>query len=77
MDAIIAQIHALAKTSDEVGRLEIQRALRDVNMEIQSPKDLMYNLANSVSHSDVQFLCQLITNLLSNSSLGVFALGLT
>ncbi|KAJ5389685.1 S-adenosyl-L-methionine-dependent methyltransferase [Penicillium cataractarum] len=47
MDVIIDQIHALAKTSDEVGRLEIQRALHDVQMEMQSPKDLMYNLANS------------------------------
>lgn len=48
MDSIITQIHALAKTSDEVGRLEIQQALRDVQMDLQSPKDLLMGLANSV-----------------------------
>ncbi|KAJ5175128.1 S-adenosyl-L-methionine-dependent methyltransferase [Penicillium canariense] len=47
MDSIVAQIHALAETSDEVGRLEIQKGLRDVQMEIQSPKDLLMSLANS------------------------------
>lgn len=51
MDSIINQIQALAHTSDEVGRLEIQRALREVQMEMQTSKDLIYNLANSVSHS--------------------------
>ncbi|CEJ55584.1 hypothetical protein PMG11_01835 [Penicillium brasilianum] len=47
MDPIIDQIQALAHTSDEVGRLEIQRALREVQMEMQTSKDLIYNLANS------------------------------
>jgi hypothetical protein len=49
MDSIIAQIRALAKTSDEAGHLAIQKALNDVQLELQGPNDLLYSLANSVS----------------------------
>jgi hypothetical protein len=56
MDPIIAQIRALARTSDEVGRLELQQALRKVQMEIQTSKDFLYNLANSVGDYSVYIL---------------------
>lgn len=49
MDSIIAQIRTLAETASEVGRLEIQKALWDIQLEIQSPKDVFMELANSVS----------------------------
>lgn len=49
MDSIIDQIRALAKKSDETGHLEIQKALTDVQVELQGPRDLLYSLANSVS----------------------------
>ncbi|KAJ5580532.1 o-methyltransferase domain-containing protein [Penicillium hetheringtonii] len=47
MDAIIAQIHALAKSADEATRMEIQRALRQVQQEYQGPKEILMDLANS------------------------------
>jgi hypothetical protein len=56
MDSIIAQIQALAKTSDDAGHLEIKKALADVQLELQGPKDLLYNLANSVSAFAVYLL---------------------
>ncbi|KAJ6095584.1 S-adenosyl-L-methionine-dependent methyltransferase [Penicillium sp. IBT 16267x] len=47
MDAVISQIHALAQSADDAGRLDIQRALRDVQMEIQSPQDTLMGFGNS------------------------------
>lgn len=48
MDSIIAQIHALAESTDEVGRLDIQVALRKSLSELQGPKDVVIDLVNSV-----------------------------
>lgn len=49
MDSIIAQIRTLAGTASEDDRLEIQKALWDIQLEIQSPKNVFMELANSVS----------------------------
>ena len=49
MEPIIAQIHALAKTADEAGRLNIIKILRQVQFELQGPKDSLMELAGSVS----------------------------
>lgn len=48
MDSIVTQIRTLAETTDEIGRLEIHKALRDIQLEIQSPKDVLMELVNSV-----------------------------
>jgi demethylsterigmatocystin 6-O-methyltransferase len=48
MDSIVAQIHALAESADEVGRLDIQVALRKYLSDLQSPKDVVIDLTNSV-----------------------------
>ncbi|KAJ5914786.1 S-adenosyl-L-methionine-dependent methyltransferase [Penicillium tannophilum] len=47
MDAVISQIHTLVQSADDAGRLEIQRALRDVQIEIQSPQDTLMGFGNS------------------------------
>lgn len=49
MDSIATQIRALAQTADEAGRLEIQKALRDIQLDIQNPKDVIMEIGNSVS----------------------------
>jgi demethylsterigmatocystin 6-O-methyltransferase len=49
MDPIIAQIQALAKTADEAGQLNIIKMLRQVQFELQSPKDSLMEIAGSVS----------------------------
>lgn len=49
MDSIVTQIRALAQSADETGRLEIQKALRDIQLEIQNPKDIIMEIGNSVS----------------------------
>lgn len=54
MDSIVAQIRILAETTDEVGRLEIHKALRDIQLEIQSPKDVLMELANTVGRCGYQ-----------------------
>lgn len=51
MDAIVAQIHDLAKSADEATRMEIQRALRQVQQEYQGPKEVLMDFANSVCSS--------------------------
>lgn len=48
MDTIVTQIHALAKAADEAGRLNIIKALRQVQVELQSPKDSLMEIAGSV-----------------------------
>jgi len=48
MDSIVAQIHTLAESADEAGRLSIQIALRKALSELQSPKDVVVDLINSV-----------------------------
>lgn len=56
MDSIVAQIHALAKSADEGDRLKIQIALRKALSELQSPKDVVIDLTNSVcGHGLPQF----------------------
>ncbi|KAJ5994420.1 hypothetical protein N7451_010144 [Penicillium sp. IBT 35674x] len=47
MDAIISQIHTLAQSADDAGRLDIQRALRDVQIELQSPQDTLMGFGSS------------------------------
>ncbi|KAJ5669145.1 S-adenosyl-L-methionine-dependent methyltransferase [Penicillium macrosclerotiorum] len=47
MDSILDQIRDLSQRSDEAGQLRIQKALRDIQTELQSPKDLLMDLANS------------------------------
>ncbi|KAJ5784436.1 S-adenosyl-L-methionine-dependent methyltransferase [Penicillium pulvis] len=47
MDAVISQIHTLAQSADDAGRLAIQRALQEVQIEIQSPQDTLMGFANS------------------------------
>ncbi|CAG8888306.1 unnamed protein product [Penicillium egyptiacum] len=45
MDAIIAQIQALAQDTDEAGRLNIIQSLQRVKVELQSPQDTFMELA--------------------------------
>ncbi|KAJ5721361.1 S-adenosyl-L-methionine-dependent methyltransferase [Penicillium malachiteum] len=47
MDALIAQIQTLAHATDDAGRLNIQRALQNVQMEIQSPQDVLMQFGNA------------------------------
>ena len=48
MDAIVAQVHSLAKNADDAARRSIQTALEDLLFEIQDPKYMVYQLLNSV-----------------------------
>lgn len=48
MDAIVAQIQNLAQTADEAGRLNIIKALRDVQTQLHSPKDTLMEIVASV-----------------------------
>ncbi|KAM4063974.1 o-methyltransferase [Hirsutella rhossiliensis] len=48
MDAIATQIHALTQTADAAGRLALQKALRQMQAELQSPMDFLINIANSM-----------------------------
>ena len=52
MDSIIAQIQALAQSTDDAGRLNIEKALRKAQIEIKSPADLVMEFGNSVSGCD-------------------------
>lgn len=45
MDSIVAQIHAMAQKTDEAGRLNIIRALKQVKVELQSPHDTLLECA--------------------------------
>ncbi|CAI7626596.1 hypothetical protein PCG10_005652 [Penicillium crustosum] len=45
MDSIVAQIQAIAQNTDEAGRLNIIRALKQVKVELQSPHDTFLELA--------------------------------
>ncbi|KAJ9484181.1 hypothetical protein VN97_g9208 [Penicillium thymicola] len=45
MDSIVAQIHAMAQNTDEAGRLNIVRALKQVKVELQSPHDTLLESA--------------------------------
>ncbi|KAJ5646522.1 S-adenosyl-L-methionine-dependent methyltransferase [Penicillium lividum] len=47
MDAIIAQIRTLVQSADDTGRLRIEKALRDLQMEVQSPQDILMEFGNS------------------------------
>ncbi|CAG7930130.1 unnamed protein product [Penicillium olsonii] len=47
MDPIVAQIHALAKVADEESRLNIIKELRQVQVELQSPKDSLMEIVGS------------------------------
>lgn len=56
MDSIVAQIHALSESANEGDRLKIQIALRKALSELQSPKDVVIDLTNSVcGHGVPQF----------------------
>lgn len=48
MDPIVAQVRALAEAADEEGRLNIIKTLRQVQAELQSPKDSLMEIAGSV-----------------------------
>ncbi|KAL5347912.1 hypothetical protein ACLOAV_007323 [Pseudogymnoascus australis] len=47
MDSIISQVQALADNADEAGRNDILRALRDLQQQVETPKDLFLKLYNS------------------------------
>ncbi|GAD98551.1 hypothetical protein PVAR5_7246 [Paecilomyces variotii No. 5] len=47
MESIVSQIRTMAKNADDVGLLEIQKALRDIQTEIRNPKDILMEFANS------------------------------
>ncbi|KAJ5980347.1 S-adenosyl-L-methionine-dependent methyltransferase [Penicillium waksmanii] len=47
MDAIVTQIRDLVQSSDEATRLDIQKALRQVQLDLQDPKEVLMDLANS------------------------------
>ncbi|KAJ5733220.1 S-adenosyl-L-methionine-dependent methyltransferase [Penicillium manginii] len=47
MDAIITQIRDLAKSADGATRQDIQRDLRQVQRDLQDPKEVLMDLANS------------------------------
>ncbi|KAJ5347653.1 Winged helix-turn-helix transcription repressor DNA-binding [Penicillium brevicompactum] len=47
MDPIVAQVRALAEAADEEGRLNIIKTLRQVQAELQSPKDSLMEIAGS------------------------------
>lgn len=49
MDPIIAQIKTLAQNADEATRLNIVESLRKLQLELQTPKDTLIELAGSVS----------------------------
>ncbi|KAJ5748752.1 uncharacterized protein N7511_010448 [Penicillium nucicola] len=44
MDSIVAQIKALADTANEAGRLEIIKTLQQVKVDLQTPKDVLFEL---------------------------------
>jgi hypothetical protein len=45
MDSIVAQIQAIAQNTDEAGRLNIIRALKQVKVDLQSSHDTFLELA--------------------------------
>ncbi|OBT64987.1 hypothetical protein VE03_05648 [Pseudogymnoascus sp. 23342-1-I1] len=47
MDSIISQIQTLANNADEAGRNDILRTLRDLQYQLETPKDLFLKLYNS------------------------------
>ncbi|KAJ5128887.1 uncharacterized protein N7443_006002 [Penicillium atrosanguineum] len=47
MDSIVAQIRTLVESADEIGRLNIQVALRRALSELQGPRDVVIDLVNS------------------------------
>lgn len=49
MDAIITQVQALATEADEAGRMEILKALRDLQYRVETPKDTFMRFYNAVS----------------------------
>lgn len=49
MDSIVSQIQTLADNADEVGRNDILRTLRDLQYQLETPKDLFLKIYNSVS----------------------------
>lgn len=55
MDSIIAQIRALAQTTDEAGRLDMIQSLTRLKIELQSPKDVIMELAVPVGGHTMQF----------------------
>ena len=48
MDAIVAQVQALANNADEAGRLKLVDGLRDLSYSIESPRDSMHRLMYTV-----------------------------
>ena len=55
MDSIIAQIRALAQNTDEAGRLDMIQSLARLKIELQSPKDIIMELAVPVGGHTMQF----------------------
>lgn len=56
MDAIVTQIRVLAQSADEATRLDIQKALRQVQLDLQDPKEVLMHLANSVWFSFIRII---------------------
>ena len=48
MDATVSQIRGLAKDADEATRMKMLAALRQVQLELQGPRETLMDLANSV-----------------------------
>jgi hypothetical protein len=56
MDSIVAQIKALADTADEAGRLEIIETLRQMKVDLQTPKDALIELAGLVCYVSLLYI---------------------
>lgn len=48
MDSIVAQVHALAQSADGDGQLNIKRIIRQLNLDLRGPQDVLFDMANSV-----------------------------
>lgn len=48
MDSIVTQIHALVQSTDEEGRREIQRAVRQLQLDLRGPQEVLFDMGNSV-----------------------------
>jgi len=48
MDSVVAQVQSLAEKTDESGRNKLLNALRDLQYELETPKDAFMRIYNSV-----------------------------
>lgn len=50
MDSIVAQVHALAQSADDDGQLKIKQIIRQLNLDLRGPQDVLFDMANSVGN---------------------------